>query len=53
MFVKIYAESRERENCPLELVQFLDMDESGGCAISASEETFLTPLNRSRFTFIQ
>jgi hypothetical protein len=52
-FVEVYADSRDRENCPLELVQFLDMDESRGCAIPASEQTFLATLDRSRFTFIQ
>ncbi|MGW8181498.1 MAG: hypothetical protein ACWGQW_22445, partial [bacterium] len=52
-FVKVYAESRDRESCPFELVRFLDMEESRGHAIPASEDAFLATLDRSRFTFIQ
>jgi 1-acyl-sn-glycerol-3-phosphate acyltransferase len=50
-FVEVYADSRGREDCPFELIQFLDMDEEGGRAVLASNEEFLTTLNRSRFTF--
>jgi hypothetical protein len=52
-FVEVFADTRGSESCPFELVQFLDMDEEGGCAVRSSEAAFLETCQRSRFTFMQ
>jgi 1-acyl-sn-glycerol-3-phosphate acyltransferase len=52
-FVEVYADHRGNEECPFELVRFLDMDERSGRAVLASDEAFLDTLHRSRFTFFQ
>ena len=51
-FVKVYAETRGRDDRPFDLVHFLDAEESRGRAVVASEEVFLETLQRKGVTFL-
>ena len=52
-FVKVYAETRGRDDRPFDLVYFLDADESRGRAVVGSEAVFLETLQRKGVTFLQ
>ena len=52
-FVEVYANTRGADDHPLDLIQFLGMDEESGRAFVASEGAFLNTLKQSRFTFLQ
>ena len=52
-YVRMWAEGRDSESPQLELVRFLDFDESSGTARDADAETLVETLERSRFTFAQ
>jgi 1-acyl-sn-glycerol-3-phosphate acyltransferase len=52
-FVKVYAETRGRDDRPFDLVYFLDAEESRGRAVVASEKAFVETLQRKGVTFLQ
>ena len=52
-FVKVYAETRGRDDRPFDLVYFLDAEESRGRAVVGSEKVFLDTLQRKGVTFLQ
>jgi len=51
-YVRMWADGRESPTPQLELVRFLDFDESNGVSIEADAETLAETLHRSRFTFV-
>jgi hypothetical protein len=52
-FVKVYAETRGRDDRPFDLVYFLDADERRARAVVGSEAVFLGTLQRKGVTFLQ
>lgn len=52
-FVRVFADTRGRDDRPFDLVHLLDVDEDGGRAVAASEGVFLQTLDRSGLTFLQ
>ena len=52
-FVRIYADTRERDTHPFDLVRLLDVDEDRGRAVPASEAVFLQTLERRGFTLMR
>ena len=51
-FVRMWADGRESGVPQLELIAFLDFDETNGVAVEADAETLVGTLQRSRFTFL-
>jgi 1-acyl-sn-glycerol-3-phosphate acyltransferase len=51
-FVKMYGETRGREDRPFDLIYFLDADEGRLRAVVGSEEVFLETLQRKGVTFL-
>ena len=52
-YVRMWAQGRATGRPQLQLVRFLDFDETDGVAREADAETLLETLDRTRFTFIR